>query len=131
LQKVAVSHVTPVSYTKPLATLKALNAQNSTQRKGVNTHALLDKPKGRGKLVSLPEWLPEDVFDNLLLPYVMDLVSIDLHMWDLKSDSKLLIIAQAGLDLVIKKEDLGIDEFEVDPTGSLYGLVSIAYALFS
>jgi hypothetical protein len=107
LQKVAVSHVTPVSYTKLPATLKALNAWNSTQCKGINTHALLDKPKGCGKSVLLPEWLPEDVFDNLLLPYVMDLVGVDLHMWDLKSDSKLLIIAQASLDLVIKKEDLG------------------------
>jgi hypothetical protein len=79
----------------------------------------------RGKIESLPEWLPQLVFDASLLPHVIDKIGIDSNIWDLEANGKLLSIAQDGINQVILNEDLVIDMFELRTTHWLYRHVSV------
>jgi hypothetical protein len=118
IQSVAViPSATALDPSETTLTPSKLTATTAAPRKSPSKP---DAGMGRGKTVLLPVWLPQHVYDLLLLPYIIGEIGIDSNIWDLESDSRLLAISQEGLHKVIVSEDLGIEAFELKSMDSFY-----------
>jgi hypothetical protein len=116
---------TTIRHSQSIAVTPSAAASNPLTTMAILAESPCKIPVKRGKMESLPEWLPQLVFDASLLPHVIDKIGIDSNIWDLEANGRLLSIAQDGIDQVILNEDLGINVFELRTTHWLYRHVSI------
>jgi hypothetical protein len=81
---------------------------------------------GCNRKVSLPDWLPKEVWTNHMVAYVLDRVGVTRDVWDLgdKAGCWLHVTIQDVLNLMIgAMPELGVSSFELETTDALYRVV--------
>jgi hypothetical protein len=101
-------------------------ATTSTPRKGKNsspsklnapetpdgaTDPLASEGRVHSKQASIPDWMPNYVFDNLVVPWIIDRFFIGAKIWDLDDD--FFDIVKSGINEAIYNENLDAGSFKL------------------